>query len=120
MTEDDARLAPPEDVPPVSAEALGGPEVTEPRRYPSTIGGALFLLVLAVMVGGILTAMHDWRLGVRIVAGSLGFATLARLFLPQKDAGMLAVRHRALDVFLLALACGALFFLASSIPPQPL
>ena len=110
---------PPEDVPPVSAEVLGTAE-PEPRRYPSTIGGALFLLVLATMVCGVLLAMQDWRFGVRIVAGSLAFAAVVRLLLPQKDAGMLAVRHRALDVVILAASSGALIFLASSIPNQPI
>ena len=120
MSEDDAHVAPPEDIPPVSAEVLGGREEAEPRRYPSTIGGGLFLLVLTVMVLGLLIATQDWRLGVRAVAGALTFAALVRLVLPQKDAGMLAVRHRALDVLILAVSAGGLFFLASSIPPQPL
>jgi hypothetical protein len=120
VSEDDARVAPPEDVPPVSAEVLGGPPTDEPRRYPSTIGGGLFLLVLAAMVTGILIAMQDWRSGVRVVGGALAFAGLVRLVLPQKDAGMLAVRHRSLDVLILAVFAAGLFFLASSIPPQPL
>ena len=120
MSEDDARVAPPEDVPPVSAEVLGGSADPEPRRYPSTIGGALFLLVLAVMIVGLLVATQDWRAGIRVVGGSLAFAALVRLVLPQKDAGMLAVRHRMLDVSILAVSAGGLFFLASSIPPQPL
>jgi hypothetical protein len=111
---------PPEDVPPVSAEVLGGPASEEPRRYPSTIGGGLFLLVLVAMVTGILVATQDWRLGVRVVAGALGFAALVRLVLPQKDAGMLAVRHRMLDVLILAGASAGLVFLAFSIPNQPL
>ena len=120
MSESEQQPKPPEDVPPVSAEVLGAPEHPEPRRYPSMIGGGLFLLVLAATVTGLLVATQDWRSGVRVVAGALAFAALVRLLLPQKDAGMLAVRHRALDVVLLAVSSGALFFLASSIPPQPL
>ena len=120
MSEDDARVAPPEDVPPVSAEVLGGPEEVEPRRYPSTIGGGLFLLVLTVMVMGLLIATQDWRLGIRVVASALAFAAVVRLVLRQRDAGMLAVRARWLDVLILAVSAGGLFFLASSIPPQPL
>jgi hypothetical protein len=72
------------------------------------------------MVVGLLVATQDWRTGIRVVAGSLAFAGLVRLVLPQRDAGMLAVRHRALDVLILAVSSGGLFFLASSIPPQPL
>jgi hypothetical protein len=115
----DDQPKPPEDIPPISAEALGA-TAPEPRRYPSTIGGGLFLLVLATMVAGVLVATQDWRSGVRVIAAALGFAALVRLLLPEKDAGMLAVRHRALDVVILAGSSGALFFLASSIPNQPL
>jgi hypothetical protein len=39
--------------------------------------------------------------------------------LSPRDAGMLAVRHKALDVVLLAGLGAALIFLASSIPDQP-
>ncbi len=98
-----------------------GPEEQTERRYPSTIGGAFYLAVLAGTAFGIgiVAQSHDWRLGVRVVAGALGAAALLRLVLPQRDAGMLAVRHRLVDVGLLCLVGGALFFLAGSIPDQP-
>ena len=99
------------------------PEPEEPteRRYPSTIGGAFYIgILIATTVGiAIVYQSHDWRLGVRVVAGALGAAALLRLVLPQRDAGMLAVRHRLIDVGLLVLVGGALFFLAGSIPDQP-
>lgn len=99
---------------------LTPPEET-PRRYPSTIGGLLYLLALAgVVVGLALAVRDDWRLGVRWVAGALLFAAVCRLLLPSRQAGMLAVRHRAVDVALLVLVGGALIFLAGSIPNQPL
>ncbi len=62
---------------------------------------------------------HDWRLGVRILAASLAAAAGLRLVLPKRDAGMLAVRHRLLDVFLLGGVSVVLFALATSIPDQP-
>ncbi len=44
------------------------PPVEEERRYPSTIGGAFYLLILGAMAAGIVAAyVDDWRLGVRIV-----------------------------------------------------
>ena len=97
------------------------PEAPAERRYPSTIGGACYLGVLiATAVGIAIVFMRDdWRLGVRVVAGALAAAALLRLVLPQRDAGMLAVRHRFVDVGLLCLVGGALFFLAGSIPDQP-
>jgi len=101
------------DVPAESAEPEG-------RRYPSTLGGMVYLLVLAVSVVGLVIATRsDWRLGVKWVAASLGAAALARLLLPAPQAGMLAVRRRSIDVALLALAGAGLWFLSVTIPNQP-
>jgi hypothetical protein len=121
-------IVPPESVPPVSAEALvdgdlPGPEaedVEEERRYPSTIGGAFYLLVLAVVGAGLVVVLTgEWRTGVRVMGGALLFAALVRLVLRARDAGMLAVRHKALDAAVLVVLGGALIFLAGSIPDQP-
>ena len=92
----------------------------EERRYPSTIGGAFYLLVLGVGTVGIAVVWGgDWRLGIRLLAAGLCFAALLRLVLPRKDAGMLAVRHRLVDTVLLGGVGAALFFLAATIPNQP-
>jgi Protein of unknown function (DUF3017) len=112
--------SPPEPIePPEESE-----ESEEPveRRYPSTIGGAFYLgILIATAIGiGIVYRSHDWRVGVRVVAGALLAAALLRLVLPQRDAGMLAVRSRAVDVGLLVVVGGALLFLSGSIPDQPL
>ena len=97
------------------------PPEEAPRRYPSTIGGALYVLAMVVLFVGIyLVAREDWRVGVRWMAGSLLFAAGCRLLLPSRQAGMLAVRNRAVDVALLVVVGGALIFLAGSIPNQPL
>ena len=117
-------IAPPESVPPVSAEELvdGGlprPE-EEARRYPSTIGGAFYLVVLAVVgVALAIVAFGEWRTGIRLMGGSLIFAALVRLVLRARDAGMLAVRHKVLDAAILLVLGGLLIFLAGSIPDQP-
>jgi hypothetical protein len=81
----------------------------------------LYLLVLIAMtVGiGITWRSHDWRLGIRVVAGALAAAAALRLVLPQKDAGMLAVRPRLVDVVLVGAVAVALFALAANIPDQP-
>ncbi|MEO5665149.1 MAG: DUF3017 domain-containing protein [Nocardioides sp.] len=117
-------ILPPESVPPISAEDLVDGEhpsgEPEERRYPSTIGGAFYLLVLAVTIGGLtIASLSDWRIGIRIVGGALLFAAAVRTVLGPRDAGMLAVRHKALDVALLVALGGALIFLATSIPDQP-
>ena len=104
---------PPTDVPAESAEPAG-------RRYPSTIGGACYLVLLAASAVGLwITSRGDWRLGVRWIAASLLAAAVLRLLLPARDAGMLAVRRRSLDVSLLAVVGVALFVLSVKIPNQP-
>ena len=94
--------------------------VEEERRYPSTIGGAFYLLVLAVgAVGVAIVWSGDWRLGIRCLAGGLCLAALLRLVLPARDAGMLAVRNRFFDAVLLGGLGAAILFLATTIPNQP-
>jgi hypothetical protein len=110
---------PPESVPPVSAEPP--PEdPDDPRRYPSTIGGAFYLLVLGVVaVAMVVVALDEWRSGIRLMGGALIFAAAVRLVLRRRDAGMLAVRHKVLDAAILVVLGGSLIFLAGSIPDQP-
>jgi hypothetical protein len=92
----------------------------EERRYPSTIGGAFYLLVLAAGAVGIaIVWTGDWRLGIRCLAGALCFAGFLRLVLPARDAGMLAVRNRFFDALLLGGVGAAIFFLVTTIPNQP-
>jgi hypothetical protein len=108
---------PPESVEPTSAEPVD-PE--DPRRYPSTIGGMFYLLVLGVVaVAMLIVALDEWRTGIRVMGGALVFAAAVRLVLRRRDAGMLAVRHKVLDALILAVLGGALIFLAGSIPDQP-
>ncbi|WP_210504431.1 DUF3017 domain-containing protein [Nocardioides xinjiangensis] len=110
-------IEPPESVPPVSAEPVD-PE--EPRRYPSTIGGAFYLVVLGVVaVAMVIVALDEWRTGIRLMGGALIGAAVVRLVLRRRDAGMLAVRHKVLDALVLLVLGGALIFLAGSIPDQP-
>lgn len=109
-------LEPADAPPPEDGEPLG----EEDRRYPSTIGGVFYLVVLAGTAVGIgITWSGNWRLGVEWMAGALIAAAAARLVLPRRDAGMLAVRHRLVDALLLAGVGGILIFLAITIPNQP-
>ncbi|MCL2543709.1 MAG: DUF3017 domain-containing protein [Nocardioidaceae bacterium] len=93
----------------------------EPRRYPSTIGGAFYIGVLVVAVLGVVLigVGVDWRVGIRVLACALGVGGLSRLVLPQRDAGMLAVRARWLDVAVMLVVGVALFVLSITIPDQP-
>jgi len=108
-------LDPPlDDVPPESAEPHG-------RRYPSTIGGLFYLVALGISAIGLgIVTQGDWRLGIKWMAAALVTAALARLVIPAPQAGMLAVRRRAIDVVILAGLRVALWCLSTSIPSQPL
>ena len=66
-------IVPPESVPPVSAEELvdgdrSDTETVEERRYPSTIGGAIYLVVLAEhLVTGAVAGVGS---GVQVARGT--------------------------------------------------
>ena len=124
MTDEPAAEPPAEPVPTpeeISEELDAAAQEQEAeRRYPSTIGGAFYLVVLSLAAVGIaIVWTGDWRVGIRCLAGALCFAALLRLVLPARDAGMLAVRNRFLDTFLLGGAGVAIFFLATTIPNGP-
>ena len=117
-------IVPPDDVPPVSAESLVDGELRVPqeaeRTYPSTIGGAFYLLFLGVAAAAlVVVALGSWRTGTRIFGAVLVVAAAVRLLLGSRDAGMLAVRAKGVDAALLTFTGVALVLLASSIPDQP-
>ncbi|PVG84751.1 hypothetical protein DDE18_03900 [Nocardioides gansuensis] len=120
-------IVPPEDVPPLSAEELVNGEAPDEaaggedeRRYPSTIGGAFYLAVLAASGAALaIVVTGAWRQGIRVMGGALLFGALCRLALGPRDAGMLAVRYKWLDALLLIALGAALIVLAGSIPDQP-
>jgi hypothetical protein len=88
-------------------------------RAPRTIGGAVFLLVLAGTVAGVLVvAFSDWQGGLTLSGGSLVAGAVARLVLPNRQAGMLGVRRKLVDVTTLLVLGGGLVALAALIPPR--
>ncbi len=91
------------------------------RLLPARLGGLGYLVVLAATaVGLVIVALGPWRIGVRVIAVALVLAGSLRIFLPEPQAGMLAVRHRFLDAGVFITVGVAIAFLASSIPEQPL
>jgi hypothetical protein len=89
------------------------------RRYPSTFGGLIYLVVVAVtLVGLALVAFGPWRRGVALVGFALLFASAMRLVTKESEAGMLRVRSRWFDVTMLAGVGIALLALAANIPDQ--
>jgi hypothetical protein len=93
----------------------------EPRRFPSTLGGMVYLLVVAASaIGLIIVALGPWRRGVDLIGAALLAGALARVFLPDGNAGMLRVRRsRWADVLVMGGVGAALIVLASVIPNQP-
>jgi hypothetical protein len=109
------------DQPPVDPHPDEEAVEPEPHRHPSTIGGLFYLVVLATTGVGIGIAWTgDWRLGVKWVGAALILGAVARLVLRRRDAGMLAVRNRAVDAALLSGVGVMMIFLSESIPNQPL
>lgn len=92
-----------------------------PRRIPSTIGGLVYLIVVAATgVGLLVVAFGPWRRGVGLMGLALLLGAAARTVLPGQDAGMLRVRRsRWVDVLMLAGVGSALIVLATVIPDQP-
>ncbi len=93
----------------------------EPRRLPSTLGGLVYLGVVAVSaVGLLIVAFGPWRRGIGVVGLGLLFGAFVRTFLSDRDAGMLRVRRsRWADVLMLGTVGAALLVLAGVIPDQP-
>jgi hypothetical protein len=91
-----------------------------PRRHPRTLGGVVYLVVVAAaVVGLVLTAAGRWRTGVGWLGAGMLVAALARLTLSERGAGMLRVRRKWSDVLMLVLAGVALIVLAVVVPDQP-
>ncbi len=93
----------------------------EPRRIPSTLGGLVYLIVVAATAVGLLVvAFGPWRRGVGLIGVALLLGAAMRAVLPDRDAGMLRVRrNRWFDVLMLSGVGSALIVLASVIPDQP-
>jgi hypothetical protein len=93
----------------------------ERRRIPSTLGGAVYIVVVLVSgIGLAVVAFGPWRRGIALIGMSLVLAALMRASLGDRDSGMLRVRRlRWVDVLMLAGAGAALLVLASVIPDQP-
>jgi hypothetical protein len=89
------------------------------RRYPSTFGGLIYIVVVLVTLVGLgLVAFGPWRRGVSLLGFALIFAAAMRLVTKEDEAGMLRVRSRWFDVTILAGVGAALLALAANIPDQ--
>ena len=76
----------------------------------------LAAVLVVVAVGLAVGALGAWRAGALVVGAAVVLAAGLRLVLPARQAGLLAVRSRRLDVALLLALGAALLVLASTVP----
>ena len=89
-------------------------------RKPRTVGGAVYLVMLAVTAAALaLIALDRWRSGLALLGCGLLVGAVARLVLPQHQAGMLGIRRKLVDVATLLLVGGGITVLAFLIPGRP-
>jgi hypothetical protein len=89
-------------------------------RKPRTVGGAVYLVVLAAtLVGLVVVVVDEWRTGLGIIGAASVVGGLARLVVPNDHAGMLGIRRKLIDVLTMVGAGGALVLLAVVIPDGP-
>ena len=92
----------------------------EPRRRPSTLGGAYYIAYSLVAAAGLaLIGLGPWRWGLTIMGTALLAAAVTRLLLADDNAGMLKVRRKSLDVLFLTLLGAGLVTLAIVVPNAP-
>jgi hypothetical protein len=97
------------------------PEHSIAPRKPRTVGGVVFLVILAAtLVGLLLVIVGPWRSGLMVMGASVVVGGLARLVLPEESAGMLGVRRKLVDVTTLVGLGGALCLLAAALRGGPL
>ena len=109
-----------EDEPARDSRPYPDPERSLAPRKPRTIGGAVYLGVLAATCAGLgLVALNRWRMGLAVMGGALLFGALARLAVPRSQAGMLGARPKVVDVLILAGLGAALVVLSQAIPNGP-
>ena len=90
-----------------------------PLKRPQTLGGVVYLAVLAAAVVGLgLVLAGAWRTGLSWIGVGLLAAALSRLVLSERGAGMLRVRRKWSDVLMLTVAGVGLMVLAVVVPNQ--
>jgi hypothetical protein len=78
---------------------------------------AVFAAVLAGVLAGLLLVSQDrWRRGMLTVGVTLVLAGVARMLLPGRRIGLLAVRGRLFDAVLLLVLGAAVIGLTSTVP----
>jgi len=96
------------------------PEHSLAPRKPRTLGGAVYLAVLATTVlGVVIVAVDEWRTGLTVIGAASVGGGLARLLLPNDHAGMRGVRRKLIYGLTMLVLGGALMVLAVVFPDGP-
>jgi hypothetical protein len=97
------------------------PEPPPPRRLPQTVGGTIYIVVVAMVLVGLgIVVAGAWRTGLVWMGIGLLLGAITRAVLSERAAGMLRVRRRWSDVLLLTMAGVGLIVLAVIVPGQTL
>ena len=97
----------------VTASPPRAGEQKSPRRHLKQWPTALVLLAVVV---SLVVATGEFRAGSVLLGGSAILAMFLRLFLQEEEAGLLAVRTKAIDVATLAVLGVGLALLAFLVP----
>ncbi|MEJ2868239.1 DUF3017 domain-containing protein [Actinomycetospora sp. OC33-EN08] len=126
----DALLAPEVPEAPEASEGSEGPRHLRPPRTAGDYARALLhrlraqaplAVVLAVVVlGFVRIGLQHWRDGTTILGAALVLAAVLRVALPDRTAGLLAVRPRRTDVLTYALFGTVVILLSLTITGGPL
>jgi len=110
--------------PQVAAARVSAPlvEIREPIVQPARVERRwrewpIGLVLACVLISLIVVAANHFRRGSVLLAASVLLATGLRLVLPARQAGLLAVRSRWVDVIALGGLGGGLMVLALVVPP---
>jgi hypothetical protein len=96
---------------------LPQPDHSIAPRKPRTVGGVVYLGVLAATGAGLgVVVLGQWRAGLTVMGVALLCGAVARLVIPGSEAGMLHIRRRLVDVSTLLVLGVALIVLAAVIP----
>ena len=81
------------------------------RKSPILAVAAIGLVALGLI------ALGFWRRGALLIGIGVGVAAALRLVLSDERAGLLAVRSKPIDVFMMAAVCAAVVYIAWTIDP---
>ena len=99
------------------ADGIADGAIAGLRSKPSTIGGAIYILVVvATAIGLGIVQWGSWRLGIKVIGVAVLVAALARAALSSFNSGMLRVRSKPFDLVVLTTLGVVLIVLAIVVP----